>query len=134
MKAGETDELLIGLLGDVYARIEGLYQILEEALKELKLLTASADEKIRHGWINSEIRGAETRTSITKSGRKKRRRSLPPPGTISRGRGTRNASTISTIKNKKQPSRKVCGTVFRRGVGDPRLFNYLEKCGGGAIF
>ena len=37
MKAGETDELLIGLLGDVYARIEGLYQILEEALKELKL-------------------------------------------------------------------------------------------------
>lgn len=45
MKAGETDELLIGLLGDVYARIEGLYQILEEALKELKLLTASADEK-----------------------------------------------------------------------------------------
>ena len=45
MKAGETDELLIGLLGDVYAHIEGLYQILEEALKELKLLTASADEK-----------------------------------------------------------------------------------------
>ena len=43
MKAGETDELLIGLLGDVYARIEGLYQILEEALKEL--ITASADEK-----------------------------------------------------------------------------------------
>ena len=45
MKAGETDELLIGLLGDVYARIGGLYQTLEEALKELKLLTASADEK-----------------------------------------------------------------------------------------